>query len=341
MPPVAGPRAVVLAACRSAPSGRRGSALLAANQTASPRDLPTVHNAHHTVAEVLLPANTARLVIPPRSRNPRPLAATIPATHRRPSTPAAIAPLDPTAPVEQHKAATNAPPVNLLVLGFFASSGVCERTCDSSSMTETLISWRRPPVCGKLSTGLVSPAGVAANFSTTTGTTSFDVPAPVIEHQDLSFLIDLDDQQEWWDSTAVEKHHDMMSDRHRELVDRLISEGETHVGTIFRRKRDGKTRAEVRMDGIAGCLRTPKGGSAKQIVIVIAQGKLKMRWMSAREYARLQGAADFPLVANNIQNLLGFGDAVCVPVIRGIDSHILSPLFEHNSSAVRQCLITS
>ena len=177
MPPVAGPRAVVLAACRSAPSGRRGSALLAANQTASPRDLPTVHNAHHTVAEVLLPANTARLVIPPRSRNPRPLAATIPATHRRPSTPAAIAPLDPTAPVEQHKAATNAPPVNLLVLGFFASSGVCERTCDSSSMTETLISWRRPPVCGKLSTGLVSPAGVAANFSTTTGTTS-DLPEP-------------------------------------------------------------------------------------------------------------------------------------------------------------------
>ena len=174
-----------------------------------------------------------------------------------------------------------------------------------------------------------------------TGWAAFDVPAPVMESPDLSLLIDLDDQQEWWDSAAVEKHHDMMSDRHRELVDRLISEGETHVGTIFRRKRDGKTRAEVRMDGVAGCLRTPKGGSAKQIVIVIAQGKLKMRWMSAREYARLQGAADFPLVANNIQNLLGFGDAVCVPVIRWIDSHILSPLFEHNSSAVRHSLITS
>ena len=174
-----------------------------------------------------------------------------------------------------------------------------------------------------------------------TGWAAFDLSAPVTESQDLSLLIDLDDQQEWWDSAAVEKHHDMMSDRHRELVDRLISEGDTHVGTVFRRKRDGKTRAEVRMDGIAGCLRTPKGGSAKQIVIVIAQGKLKMRWMSAREYARLQGAADFPLVANNIQNLLGFGDAVCVPVVRWIDSHILSPLFEFNSSTSRQLLITS
>lgn len=174
-----------------------------------------------------------------------------------------------------------------------------------------------------------------------TGWAAFDLPAPVMESPDLSLLIDLDDQQEWWDSAAVEKHHDMMNDRHRELVDRLISEGETHVGTIFRRKRDGKTRAEVRMDGIAGCLRTPKGGSAKQIVIVITQGKLKMRWMSAREYARLQGAADFPLVTNNIQNLLGFGDAVCVPVIRWIDSHVLSPLFDHNSSAAKQRLLTS
>ena len=172
MPPVAGPRAVVLAACRSAPSGRRGSALLAANQTASPRDLPTVHNAHHTVAEVLLPANTARLVIPPRSRNPRPLAATIPATHRRPSTPATTAPLDPTTLAEPHQATTNARSVNLLALWWLATDLVCELTCDSSSMTDTLNSWRRPPVCGKLSTGLVSPAGAAANFSTTAGTTS-------------------------------------------------------------------------------------------------------------------------------------------------------------------------
>ncbi len=54
-----------------------------------------------------------------------------------------------------------------------------------------------------------------------------------------------------------------------------------------------------------------------------------MRWMSAREYARLQGAGDFRLVENNIQNLYGFGDAVCVPAVQWIDRWILTPLFEN------------
>ncbi len=113
----------------------------------------------------------------------------------------------------------------------------------------------------------------------------------------------------------------------------MLSEGKTFVGTIFRRKRDGKTRSEVRFDGMAGCLRTPKGGSARQIVIVIDKGVLRMRWMSAREYARLQGAKDFPLVENNIQNLFGFGDAVCVPVVQWIDNNVLTPLFDFATTA--------
>jgi hypothetical protein len=98
------------------------------------------------------------------------------------------------------------------------------------------------------------------------------------------------------------------------------------VGTIFSRKRDGRMRAEVRFDGVAGCLRTPKGGSAKQIVITTRGGVLRMRWMSPREYARLQGADDFPLVGTTNQQLFGFGDAVCVPVIKWIDDRVLTPI---------------
>jgi DNA (cytosine-5)-methyltransferase 1 len=86
-------------------------------------------------------------------------------------------------------------------------------------------------------------------------------------------------------------------------------------------------RAEVRFDGLAGCLRTPRGGSAKQIVIAVKAGKLRMRWMSPREYARLQGVPDFPLVGTRIQQLWGFADAVCVPAIRWIDQHVISPLY--------------
>jgi DNA (cytosine-5)-methyltransferase 1 len=159
------------------------------------------------------------------------------------------------------------------------------------------------------------------------GWTAFDVPPPPGKPPGVAELIDLDDGQAWWDEAAVSKHHGMMNDRHRARIDAMIASGETFVGTIFRRKRDGATRAEVRFDGVAGCLRTPRGGSGKQIVAAVDRGVLRMRWMSAREYARLQGAPDFPLAANTIQNLFGFGDAVCVPVIRWIDTHVLSPIF--------------
>ena len=165
-----------------------------------------------------------------------------------------------------------------------------------------------------------------------TGWVAFDVPFSKGHRPDIAAFIDMDDEQAWWDEAAVSKHHDMMNIRHRKSVDDMLSSGKSFVGTIYRRKRAGKTQAEVRFDGIAGCLRTPKGGSAKQIVIVVDRGRLRMRWMSAREYARLQGAETFPLVANNIQNLYGFGDAVCVPVIRWIDENILTPVFEWESS---------
>ncbi|MEX2174481.1 MAG: DNA cytosine methyltransferase [Pirellulaceae bacterium] len=161
-----------------------------------------------------------------------------------------------------------------------------------------------------------------------TGWLALNVPTPDENRRPLDDLIDLDDEQEWWDEAAVTKHHDMMSERHRRFVDQLLVDGGLHVGTIFRRKRHGKTRAEIRFDGIAGCLRTPRGGSARQIVIILDNGRLRMRWMSPREYARLQGADDYPLLGNTNQMLFGFGDAVCVPAVRWLDQTILTPLFE-------------
>lgn len=170
-----------------------------------------------------------------------------------------------------------------------------------------------------------------------TGWVAFNVPTPNVRKKQLEEVIDLDDDQKWWDEPAVVKHHEMMSDRHRKIVDEILQHRGKFVGTIFRRKRLGKTRAEVRFDGVAGCLRTPKGGSARQIVIAIDQGRLRMRWMSPREYARLQGAGDFPLVQNEIQNLFGYGDAVCVPVISWIDKHVLTPL---HKSITEECSIS-
>lgn len=144
----------------------------------------------------------------------------------------------------------------------------------------------------------------------------------------IADYLDLDDGQDWWDQREVERHYTMMSDPHRSKVDARLASCRLHVGTIFRRVRHGSQKAEVRFDGLAGCLRTPRGGSAKQILIVIDRGKLRMRWMSPREYARLQGVAEFPLDNDTIKLLYGFGDAVCVPVIRWIDNHVLTPIFD-------------
>ena len=168
-----------------------------------------------------------------------------------------------------------------------------------------------------------------------TGWITLPLPDPPDCTTTLSELIDVDEGQEWWDEKEVRRHHEMMSGLHRRRVDEILASKQQWIGTIFRRIRQKTMRAEVRFDGLAGCLRTPKGGSAKQIVIAIDAGKLRMRWMSPREYARLQGAPEFPLVGNTIQQLWGFADAVCVPAVAWIDRHVLTPLFESLSLAGR------
>lgn len=171
------------------------------------------------------------------------------------------------------------------------------------------------------------------NLELPTGWIALPVPEPPRLAVKLADLIDIDDNQAWWSEYEVTRHSKMMSDLHKGRVDAIMASGERWVGTIFRRIRQQTMRAEVRFDGLAGCLRTPKGGSAKQIVIAIDRGTIRMRWMSPREYARLQGTPEFPLVGGTIQQLWGFADAVCVPAIRWIDRHVLSPLYESASKA--------
>lgn len=157
-----------------------------------------------------------------------------------------------------------------------------------------------------------------------TGWIAFDLPELPPVKRNLSSVIDLDDAQEWWSEDEVKKHYHRMSDDHRHRVDNLIASNQLWIGAMFRRVREGKTRCEVRFDGLAGCLRTAKGGSGKQIVVVVDCGKLKMRWMSPVEYARLQGVPDFNIQRARNQVLTGFADAVCVPAIDWIARHTLN-----------------
>lgn len=84
--------------------------------------------------------------------------------------------------------------------------------------------------------------------------------------------------------------------------------------------------AELRTDGVAGCLRTPRGGSARQILLKAGKGRFMARLLTPRECARLMGAGDFRIDVPLNQALFGFGDAVCVPVVEWIAEHYLNPL---------------
>lgn len=169
-----------------------------------------------------------------------------------------------------------------------------------------------------------------------TGWVTLALAQPEESRASLEAMIDTDDDQAWWDEAEVRKHYLMMSPGHRAEIDRLRENERASVGTIYRRIRQGEYRAETRFDGLAGCLRTPRGGSGRQIVAVAGGGSLKMRWMSPREYARLQGAAGFPLPENERQALMGFGDAVCASAIQWIDERVLTPLVESANQGLDQ-----
>ena len=157
-----------------------------------------------------------------------------------------------------------------------------------------------------------------------TGWIAYPLPSLPSIRTDLATFIDTDAEQIWWSEEEVTKHLNRASESHRQQIERLQQTGRTWVGTAFRRIREGTTRVEVRFDGIAGCLRTANGGSARQIVVMAQGNTIKMRWMTPQEYARLQGAPDFNIRRGINQSLTGFGDGVCVPVIEWIDTHVLS-----------------
>jgi DNA (cytosine-5)-methyltransferase 1 len=162
----------------------------------------------------------------------------------------------------------------------------------------------------------------------------FDLGSPSPRGIELAQVIDLDDAQEWWDDAQRDRHVAMMSEAHRTALEQIArTGGPSFVATVFRRVRREGQRAEVRFDGLAGCLRTPRGGSGRQIVVAVVQGRIKMRWMSPREYARLQGVPDFPLNRPTSQLLFGFADAVCVPAVAWIDQNVLTPLYEATLAA--------
>ena len=132
----------------------------------------------------------------------------------------------------------------------------------------------------------------------------------------------------WWSKERAEYLLNQMSEKHRAIADDMIRGKCVSYGTVFRRVRKGQSMAELRIDGVAGCLRTPRGGSGRQILFVAGKGRYYVRLLTPRECARLMGADDFKITSSLNKALFGFGDAVCVQVITWIAENYLNPVWK-------------
>jgi len=143
-----------------------------------------------------------------------------------------------------------------------------------------------------------------------------------------------DEDARWWSPERVSVFRESLSPVQAERLDALISGTQVSFRTAYRRTRNGVPVWEVRADDIAGCLRTARGGSSKQAVVKAGKGRLSIRWMTPREYARLMGAGDYRLDdLRDTQILFGFGDAVCVDVVAWLGQNYLMPLVKAHRDA--------
>ncbi|MFT4098572.1 MAG: DNA cytosine methyltransferase [Rhodoblastus sp.] len=159
------------------------------------------------------------------------------------------------------------------------------------------------------------------------------LPAPPLRNAALADLIEPEPSDvEWLDKQKTARLLDLMAPLHRARVEAARRSGGTMVGALYRRTRrdeDGARiqRAEVRFDGVAGCLRTPAGGSSRQSILVIGNGAVRARLLSGREAARLMGLPeDYKLPKGYTAACHLLGDGVAAPVVRFLAEHLLEPL---------------
>ena len=159
--------------------------------------------------------------------------------------------------------------------------------------------------------------------------------APSARNTDLAALLEPDVAARWNPPQRTAALLALMAPAHRAAVEARIQSGERAVGAVFKRMRNGEQRAEVRFDGLAGCLRTPRGGSSRQTLLVIDGGEVRSRLISPREGARLMGLPDsYALPGSQTAGLHVIGDGVAPPVVRWLAEHLLEPLVDSKSASL-------
>ncbi len=207
----------------------------------------------------------------------------------------------------------------------------------------------------EIDAGLVSP-GPIAPFHTralqravdTLSETSkasllwWNLPTP--EHRLRTFADEIEDNPQsasWHTLEETQQLLALMSPLNLAKVEAAKRAGRRMVGGVYKRMRLNHNgakvqRAEVRFDNISGCLRTPAGGSSRQLIMVIDGAKVRSRLISARETARLMGLKDdYKLPRNYNEAYHLTGDGVVVDVVRHLAKHLFEPIVAGLAAARR------
>jgi DNA (cytosine-5)-methyltransferase 1 len=171
----------------------------------------------------------------------------------------------------------------------------------------------------------------------------WDLPTPPTRRSRFVDIIeDVPDSVSWHTPDETKKLLAMMSKVNRDKVVQAKKSGKKTVGAVYKRTRFNEEglkvqRAEVRFDEIAGCLRTPAGGSSRQIILVVEGDKIKSRLVSSRETARLMGLPNNYILPENYNEAYHLtGDGVAVPVVSHLAENLFMPLLASQNERARK-----
>ena len=142
-----------------------------------------------------------------------------------------------------------------------------------------------------------------------------------------------------FDEAVGRRLWNLMTPMHQSRAANLGHPWFPQYGTVFLRTRPSNgsrvQRAEIRIDQVAGCLRTPGGGSSRQYVVTNQGDRFVGRLMNPRETARLMGLPETYVLPARLNPALHLtGDGVVVPVVSFLRDHVLEPLALSSTSAV-------
>lgn len=149
----------------------------------------------------------------------------------------------------------------------------------------------------------------------------WNLPTPTPRKSTLADIIEWDAPCDNAQTSA--RNIALIPPHHRKQLD----SASVAVAPGYKRTRAAGQVLELRFDGVAGCLRTPRGGSSRQFLVIKRGNRLATRLLTVRETARLMGAPEsFKLPGTYNDGYKAMGDAVAAPCARYLAKHLLAPL---------------